>query len=80
VEKTTAVEQTAALTTEVPMDTPGRSHELDNDNDSQKGATEENRPGPARSSHPGLDDDGLPNDPVAITQDRVGANADETQG
>jgi hypothetical protein len=62
------------------MDTPGGSHELDNDNDSQKGATEENRPGPARSSHPGLDDDGLPNDPVAITQDRVGANADETQG
>ena len=54
------------------MDTPGRSHELDNDNDSQKGATEENRPGPARSSHPGLDDDGLPNDPVAITQDNVG--------
>ena len=29
------------------MDTPDRSHELDNDNDSQKGATEENRPGPA---------------------------------
>ena len=46
------------------------------DQDNQKGATEENRPGPGRSRHPGLDENGLPNDPVAIAQDREGANAD----
>ena len=50
------------------------------DQDSQKGATEKNRPGPERSRHPGLDENGLPNDSVAIGQDREGANADETQG
>ena len=62
------------------MDTPRPTQELKDDKDAHKGATEENRPGPVRSSHPGLNDEGLPNDPVAITQDRVGANADETQG
>jgi len=50
------------------------------DQDSQKGATEEHRPGPGRSRHPGLDEDGLPNDSVAIGQDREGANADESAG
>ena len=38
------------------------------DSDMQKGAKEEDRPGPERSSHPGLDENGLPNDPVAIAQ------------
>ena len=50
------------------------------DQDSQKGATEESRPGPGRSRHPGLDENGLPNDSVAIGQDREGANADESAG
>ena len=50
------------------------------DNDLHKGAKEEDRPGPERSSHPGLDKNGLPNDPVAIAQDKVGANEDESQG
>jgi hypothetical protein len=50
------------------------------DQDSQKGATEENRPGPERSRHPGLDENGLPNDAVAIGQDREGANADASVG
>ena len=36
------------------------------DHDMHKGAKEEERPGPERSSHPGLDKNGLPNDPVAI--------------
>jgi len=48
------------------------------DQDNKKGATEENRPGPARSRHPGLDEHGLPNDSVAIAQDREGANATAT--
>jgi hypothetical protein len=50
------------------------------DSDLQKGAIE----GPPDSSSdphaPGLDDDGLPNDEVAIAQDVLGANEDETQG
>jgi hypothetical protein len=50
------------------------------DQDGQKGATEEHRPGPERSRHPGLDGDGLPNDAVAIAQDREGANADASAG
>lgn len=50
------------------------------DQDSQKGATEENRPGPVRSRHPGLDEDGLPDDPIAIAQDREGAKTDASTG
>ena len=50
------------------------------DQDTRKGATEENRSGPERSRHPGLDENGLPNDSVVIGQDREGANADESVG
>jgi hypothetical protein len=50
------------------------------DQDIHKGAVEQDRPGPEQSSHPGLDDNGLPNDPVAIAQDRVGASEDDSQG
>jgi hypothetical protein len=50
------------------------------DSDAHKGAKEEDRPGPERSSHPGLDKNGLPNDPIAIAQDALGAQEDESQG
>jgi hypothetical protein len=50
------------------------------DNDAHKGAVEEDRPGPERPSHPGLDENGMPNDPTAIAQDEVGANEDKSQG
>lgn len=50
------------------------------DHDVHKGAKEDDRPGPERSSHPGLDDNGLPNDAVAIAQDALGAKDDESQG
>ena len=50
------------------------------DNDIHKGAKEEDRPGPERPSHPGLDNNGLPNDPIAIAQDALGANEDKSQG
>lgn len=59
------------------MDTPKRPTK---DNDIHKGATEEDRPGPERPSHPGLDKNGLPNDPVAIAQDALGAVEDKSQG
>jgi hypothetical protein len=50
------------------------------DNDIHKGAKEEDRPGPRRSSHPGLNKNGLPNNPIAIAQDALGARADNSQG
>jgi hypothetical protein len=50
------------------------------DNDIHKGAKEEDRPGPQRSSHPGLDKNGLPNNPVLIAQDALGAKVDQSQG
>ena len=53
------------------------------DQDEQKGAVEGGTPtdsGAGNANAPGLDDAGLPNDPVAITQDVVGANEDESQG
>ena len=50
------------------------------DNDIHKGAKEDDRPGPGRSSHPGLDKNGRPNDPIAIAQDALGAQEDKSQG
>jgi hypothetical protein len=62
---------------EVSMDT---STKQSPDHDERKGAKEDDRPGPERPRHPGLDKNGLPNDPTAIAQDVLGANEDETQG
>jgi hypothetical protein len=50
------------------------------DQDVQKGAMEEDRPGPARPSAPALDANGLPNDATAIAQDALGAAVDQSQG
>ena len=62
------------------MDQVRKEADDQDDNDIHKGAKEDDRPGPERSSHPGLDDNGLPNDPVAIAQDKEGATVDESQG
>lgn len=48
-----------------------------------KGAIEGDRPTDEQIGNPhgdGLDDNGLPDDPVAIAEDAIGANEDETQG
>ncbi len=50
------------------------------DQDLHKGAKEDDRPGPERPSHPGLDECGKPSDPIAIAQDRIGATEDESEG
>ena len=50
------------------------------DQDSAKGAVEEERPGPQRSDAPGLDKNGMPNDTVAIAQDALGARDDKSSG
>jgi hypothetical protein len=44
-----------------------------------KGATEDDHPC-AGSNAPGLDDDGLPNDEIAIAEDAIGAREDGSQG
>jgi hypothetical protein len=53
------------------------------DPDLHKGAIEGDRPTDEQQGNPnggGLNDDGLPNDPVATAQDKIGANEDGTQG
>jgi hypothetical protein len=52
------------------------------DPDLEKGAVEgpPNQDAQGNPNAPGLDDRGLPNDEVAIAQDVIGANEDETQG
>jgi hypothetical protein len=50
------------------------------DSDLHKGAIESEPDDQGNAHAPGLDDDGMPNDEVAIAQDVLGANEDETQG
>ena len=53
------------------------------DADHYKGAVEGDRPTDEQHFNPhgdGLDENGLPNDQIAIAEDVVGANEDETQG
>jgi len=49
------------------------------DQDIHKGAME-GPDTPGNANAPALDDCGMPNDPVAIAEDVLGANEDETQG
>jgi hypothetical protein len=56
------------------------SHTLTSrDHDIGKGAVEDDRPSDANNA-PGLDDEGLPNDQMAIAEDVLGAQADGSQG
>ena len=53
------------------------------DQDLHKGAVEGDRPSDEQFGNPngpGIDDEGLPNDPVATAEDAVGANEDESEG
>ena len=53
------------------------------DNDIHKGAIEGDRPGDEQQGNPhgtGIDDEGLPDDPIAISEDQIGANEDGTEG
>ena len=52
----------------------------ESDPDFHKGATEGPLESQGNPNAPGLDEGGLPNDEVAIAQDVLGANEDETQG
>ena len=53
------------------------------DPDAHKGVIEGDRPTDVQTGNPhgdGLDDNGLPDDPIAIAEDVLGANEDESQG
>ena len=53
------------------------------DPDVHKGAIEGDKPTDEQIGNPhgdGINDDGLPDDPVATAEDAEGANADKTQG
>jgi len=55
----------------------------EHDPDIHKGAIEGDKPGDEQQGNPngdGVDDDGLPDDPVATAEDELGANEDESQG
>jgi hypothetical protein len=54
-----------------------------NDPSAHKGALEGDRPADEQNVEnkgDGVDSEGLPDDPVAQAQDRIGANEDESQG
>ncbi len=53
------------------------------DQDFHKGAIEGDRPDDEQNSNPhgnGIGPDGLPDDPIATAEDKIGATVDETQG
>ena len=53
------------------------------DPDAHKGAIEGDRPHDEQFGNPhgdGVDENGLPDDPVATSEDVIGANEDESQG
>jgi hypothetical protein len=55
----------------------------EDDQDSHKGAVEGDKPSDKQTGNPagsGVDKNGLPNNPVATAQDKIGANEDESQG
>ena len=63
--------------TEKPAHTP-------QDEDAHVGAVEGDRPSDTPNqgnpNAPGVDSEGLPNDPVRTEEDRIGANLDQTEG
>jgi len=54
-----------------------------NDPAAHKGAIEGDRPTDEQIGNPhgdGINDEGMPDDPVATAEDEIGANEDESQG
>ena len=62
-------------------DEPGPATDKD---DQHIGAVEgdrpTDRPNQGNENAPGVDDQGMPNDPVGTAEDRIGANMDESEG
>jgi hypothetical protein len=59
-------------------------HRPERDSENHLGAIEGDRPedSPQEGNRnaPALDDEGMPNDPVAICEDAIGANVDKSEG
>lgn len=56
---------------------------MKDDPDIHKGAIEGDRPTDEQIGNPngpGIDEQGMPDDPVATAEDKIGANEDETEG
>jgi len=54
-----------------------------NDPDAHKGAIEGDRPEDKQMGNPhgeGIDEEGMPNDPIATAEDAIGANEDGSEG
>ena len=65
------------------MSNPTEHRDLRKDPDRHKGAIEGDRPEDRQQANPhgsGVDASGWPDDPVAVTEDALGANEDESQG
>lgn len=64
------------------MTTTPKTHK--HDAEDHIGAVEGDRPtdnpNQGNRNGPGIDDEGMPNDPVATSEDALGANLDETEG
>jgi len=63
--------------------TPTTPNRPQRDPEGQKGAIEGDRPSDEQIGNPnapGVDENGLPDDPVAVAEDEIGANEDESQG
>jgi hypothetical protein len=60
-----------------------RNRSQENDPEIHKGAIEGDRPDDEQIGNPhgdGVDDEGLPDDPIATAEDQIGANEDQSQG
>ena len=66
------------------MEEHERGSEQTTDAEDHLGAVEGDRPtdksSQGNANAPALNDNGLPNDPVKICEDAIGANVDETEG
>ncbi len=63
---------------------PDESGPVPDKDDQHIGAVEgdrpTDRPNQGNENAPGVDDQGMPNDPVGTAEDRIGANMDESEG
>jgi hypothetical protein len=55
-------------------------HDADEHIGAVEGDKATDKPNQGNPSGTGIDDKGVPNDPVATAQDRIGANQDESEG
>jgi hypothetical protein len=60
--------------------TPTPAHHEDEHLGAVEGDKPSDQPNQGNPNGPGVDKDGLPNNPVGTAEDRIGANLDESEG